>query len=61
MLELTNYKLGIACLLETKKKDWGKWNLSDFLHIWSGVEKSTYKHASGAIIVKKELKSQVKI
>lgn len=56
---ITKYKIDIVCLTETKIK--GHWNpaLEEYVHIWSGVNKSQRSTAGVSIILKKMFKKHV--
>lgn len=58
--EIEKSNLDITILTETKKKGTGEEYKHNFLHIWSGVEKSIRAKRGVSIVVKKELVKYVK-
>lgn len=58
--ELYNFRMDITVLTETKKKGNGNELQGDFIHFYSGVEKSRRAKAGVSIAIRKELKNRIK-
>lgn len=47
-------------LTETKKKGHGEEYMGDFVHFWSGVDRSLRAKAGVSIVIKKSLKNRIR-
>ncbi|XP_072384405.1 uncharacterized protein [Diabrotica undecimpunctata] len=60
MVEVKKIKSDITVLTETKKKGQGSQDIGGFIHIYSGVEKDKKAQAGVSVLVKKDLKGNLK-